>query len=543
LNPHHTPFALIVLTALWAPGAVATQEAAQPAAAEATGIVFVDKDRDGTRDEGETGLEGVRVSNGRQIVKTDAEGRYRLPIDDDDILFVIKPRNYMTPVDEDNLPRFHYIHKPAGSPASKFPGVEPTGPLPASVDFPLHERPEPEIFRALFFGDTQPRDIKEVEYIAHDVIEQVIGEKAHGASFGVTLGDIVFNDLSVMDPLNKAIALIGIPWYNVLGNHDTNHDARTDAASDETFERIYGPAYYSFDHGPAHFLVLDDVMWKHDDATGKASYTGGLGPEQMEFIRNDLALIPEDQLVVLMMHIPLVDVEDRQELYRLIERRPATLSVSAHTHFLEHVFIDAKDGWQGPQPHHHVVNVTVCGSWWAGAPDENGIPHTTMRDGSPNGYSVFTFDGNKYSIDFRAARRPADHQMNVFAPQEVPVDAPEPAEVVVNVFAGSERSEVEMRVAPAGPWVPLARVAREDPFYKAMKELEAGPKPPPGRALPQLILSPHIWVGRLPAGLPVGTHSIQVRATDMFGQTYYDRRTIRVAPSSSVAPVDEQAGN
>ncbi len=41
------------------------------------------------------------------------------------------------------------------------------------------------------------------------------------------------------------------------------------------------------------------------------------------------------------------------------------------------------------------------------APDEKGIPHTTMRDGALNGYSVFTFDGQKYDIEFHApAGRP-----------------------------------------------------------------------------------------------------------------------------------------
>src|SRR5690606_31064324 len=137
--------------------------------------------------------------------------------------------------------------------------------------------------------------------------------------------DVVFDDLAVIDPLKRAVALLGIPWYNVLGNHDTNQDVDDDAHSDETWERHFGPSYYSFDHGPVHFLVLDDVRW-HVDDNGRRRYAGGLGPEQMEFIRNDLAMIPEDQLVVLMMHIPLMQVEDRQELYDLIAKRPFSMS-------------------------------------------------------------------------------------------------------------------------------------------------------------------------------------------------------------------------
>jgi hypothetical protein len=179
-----------------------TSTASQDSPTTASGVVFHDRDRDAERDEDEEGIPGVKVSNGREIVATDGDGRYDLPIDDDTILFVINPRGWMTPVNEDNLPRFSFILKPAGSPESRFPGVEPTGPLPDSVDFALRPQAEPEVFLALFFGDTQPRDVKEVEYIAHDVIEPILGEEIN-ASFGVTLGDIVFEDLSVMAPRTR----------------------------------------------------------------------------------------------------------------------------------------------------------------------------------------------------------------------------------------------------------------------------------------------------------------------------------------------------
>ena len=47
-----------------------------------------------------------------------------LEVSDDTILFVIKPRGFMTPVDENRLPKFYYIHKPHGSPEGlKYAGV------------------------------------------------------------------------------------------------------------------------------------------------------------------------------------------------------------------------------------------------------------------------------------------------------------------------------------------------------------------------------------------------------------------------------------
>ncbi|WP_197356373.1 calcineurin-like phosphoesterase C-terminal domain-containing protein [Aureliella helgolandensis] len=494
----------------------------------ATGYVYHDLNGNQTREAGEVGLEGIKVSNGRDIVTTDAEGRYEIGVDEDTIVFVIKPRGFISPLNELNLPQFYYIHKPAGSPASAFPGVSPTGALPESVDFALQSNEEPSQFKALLFGDTQPRNVQEVEYMAHDIVEQVVAENAHGASLGVTLGDIVFNDLSVFGPHNQAVALIGIPWFNVIGNHDINLDAADDRHSDETFESHYGPSYYSFDYGTVHFLALDDVMWHGPEEGRRGNYTGGLGEAQMEFIRNDLKMIPEDQLVVLMMHIPLVDVEDRQELYRLIEQRPFAMSMSAHTHYLRHRFIGQEDGWMGPEPHHHLVNVTVCGSWWRGTPDELGIPNATMSDGGPNGYSIISFDGTDYDLEFRAARRPENHQMNIYLPQEIAtIDAITTA-VVVNVFNGSEKSTTRMRILPDGEWKPMERVDGVDPFYTDMKKLEAGPFPLPGTPLPGPSITDHLWRAFLPAVLPVGTHMVEVETTDMDGHVYTDHESLRV---------------
>lgn len=505
------------------------QEAKASASDMARGTVFDDRNGNGQRDDGEPGIAEIRVSNGTDIVLTDDQGRYSLSVDDDEIIFVIKPRGWATPLNANNLPQFFYIHKPAGSPATfKFAGVDPTGPLPESIDFPLHRQEETDKFKAIMFGDPQPRDVTEVEYIAHDVLEQIIAEEAHDAAFGVTLGDIVFDDLSIMEPLNQAIALIGIPWYNVIGNHDLNLDAEDDEQSDETFERIYGPAYYSFDYGPAHFLVLDDVVW-HGAKDGKRGhYHGGLGEKQMEFIRNDLAMIPPEQLVVLMMHIPLKEVADRQQLYRMIEQRPATVSISAHKHYMEHQLIGEEDGWQGPKRHHHIINVTVGGSWWRGKKDERGIPHATMSDGGPNGYTIMEFDGSDYSLEMRAASRPANYQMNIYAPEVVSQSDLATTVVLANVFNGSERSEVSLRVGKEGQWRSMEQIKTTDPAFVAEKEREEKLEDRTWTSLPGAYKTPHIWRGNLPPNLPVGTHMIEVRAKDMWGKTVVDRQIIRV---------------
>ena len=496
----------------------------------ATGMVYLDHNNNQTFDTGDAPLAGVKISNGRQITTSNEQGRYQLSVDTDDILFVIKPRGMRTPLSKEMLPQFYYVHKPQGSPESRFLGVEPTGPLPESVDFPLYQQAEPDQFRALLFGDTQPRNQQEVDYIAHDVVEELIGSNA---SFGVTLGDIVFDDLMIFKAMNQTIGLIGIPWYNVIGNHDLNREAKHDHHSDETFESIYGPAYYSFDYGPVHFLVLDDVEWFIPEGNDQGSYRGGFGKQQMEFIRNDLARIPEKQLVVLLMHIPLLDVHDRHELYRLIEKRPFCMSISGHTHTHEHRYITKKDGWMGPEPHHHVINVTVSGSWWSGLPDERGIPHTIMADGAPNGYSMISFDGTNYKLDFKAAGRPAEYQMQIHAPEMVSVDKLAQTTVYANVFNGSERSQVEMRLA-TGDWIRMDQTREIDPSFQKVFDAEAAILGESNQwlKLPTPQESSHLWKAQLPVEAKVGTQLLHVRSVDSHDRVHTSQRIIRIVPNS-----------
>lgn len=514
-----------------------------------TGFVFLDSNGNQVMDNNEKGLPDVRVSNGIEVIKTDAKGKYSLIVTDDIIIFVIKPRGYMTPVDENLLPKFYYIHKPHGSPEGlKYAGVEPTGPLPKSIDFPLYEQPEPDIFKVLVFGDTQPRNMREIEWLAHDVIEEVIGTDA---VFGLSLGDLVGDNLNLFLPLCEVIATIGLPWYNVYGNHDMNRLATEDKYADETYERVFGPTCYSYDWGPVHFINIDNVKFQPEKKDSPPYYSE-VGERQLTFIQNDLAFVPNDQLVVISMHIPLTEMRDVKKLMEMLSTRPNTLTLSAHTHFQRDYFIGPEHGWQHEKNHHHHNHVTTSGSWWQGTLDEIGIPHTTMRDGAPNGYGIFTFSGNQYSIRFKAARRPSDYQMNIWTPWEVTQSETGNTDILVNVFGGTKRSKVEFRLEHNGKWNQMTYSPQKDPYFKALKERDDtyhierkinttiresiklmlkddSELPQRGKRLSFGVpKSYHIWQAKLPENISKGTHIIYVRTTDMFGQTFNGRRIIRV---------------
>lgn len=486
----------------------------------ARGVVFNDLNKNGIRDANEKGLRGVCVSNGSLVVQTDAEGRYELPVEGDETcLFVIKPTNWTPPLNENNIMQFHYFHKPEGSQGLKVPGLPPSGDLPDSIDFPLSQQREPTRFKVLMLGDPQTTNFQQVAFYAHDVLAELVGTDA---AFGVALGDIV-NDRPLMFEDNvAAVSTVGIPWHHVFGNHDRNFDAPDYASYDDTYNRVVGPSHYSFNWGGVHFVVLNNIH-----SLGGHSYEGRLTQEQLDFLKSDLAFVPEKQLVVLMSHIPLNETKNREDLFRLIEQRPHTFSISAHNHVIKHFFFDEKQGWRGAKPHHHFVCPTSCGSWWSGVPDEVGIPHAMMGDGAPNGYVTATFDGNEYSFEFKAARFPADYQMNIFAPSELPLTEAATTEVVVNVFIGSRRSQVEMRVGEQDEWRPMAQFAGHDPYFRQLKDMEEK-HALPGSKLPAPNRTEHLWKATLPESIKPGVHLIRVRTVDLFGHRYEASRAVFV---------------
>ena len=495
----------------------------------ARGIIYEDLNTDGKFNEGDRPRANVKISNGKEIVLTDENGRYELPVGNDSAVFVIKPSGFTTPLDENKLPKFYYLHKPDGSPQLKYPGVKPTGPLPQSIDFPLYKQSEPEDFKILLFGDPQPRNHNEVDYITRDVVTELIGDKS---SFGVTLGDIAFDNLETFETLNQSIALIGIPWYNVIGNHDLNLDAKSRANINETFEATYGPSYYSFDYGQVHFVVLDNIDWAvPSNRIPRYHFKSKFGQRQLEFLKTDLEMIPKDQMLVLLMHVPIIGTADKAEVFKLIQDRPYSVSISGHTHDHRHLFLGPEDGFNGKQKHHHIVNVAVSGSWWSGAKNDNGIPHTTMPDGGPNGYSIMNFSKDGYKLDYKAAGAPASEQMRIFIPTKIATDQPEPQDVWVNVFNGSEQSTVEMSI-DGGDWAKLEKQMKVDPYYVGIVARDAGTVP----KLSKPVVCRHLWLGKLPTDLQPGAHLVRVKTTDRHGRTYQSHRSVRVTepPKDSI---------
>ena len=492
--------------------------AAGVAASSATvrGVVFEDRNGNGVRDAGEPGIAGVAVSDGTVVALTDAEGRYEFAAQDGATLFVIKPRGWRPPASAQNLPQFYRRVAP--------------GTTATAVDFPLLKNEEADHFRVLLLTDPQPASLKEVGYFDRTIIDGLAG--THDIAFSVTLGDVIYDRHELYAPLTAAMARIGLPSYQVPGNHDLDLGAASDRGATASFEQAYGPSTYAFHYGRVLFVALNDVRF-----LGGPRYIGGLREDQFVVLENLLRVTPRDVLVVLMMHIPwfypnpsnaeTFRVADRARLFALLQDRPHNLWLSGHTHYQRHVFYGAADGWYGAEPLHEYNVAAACGSFWGGPPDASGIPVATMADGTPHGYGILTVDGAAVRLDYRAARHAANDQIGLYAPMAV---KPHTGYIsyYANVFNGHDGWKVESRVDGLA-WNGMRRVIDWDPAYAKLyldQDTQATPLATP--RLPDPVVCYHLWRSYLPADLAAGTHVIEVRATDPAGQVFTAKREVKV---------------
>ena len=524
------------------------------------GVVFDDHDYDGVRDPGEQGVPGVKVSDSIRIVTTDAEGRYVLPVVDGRSVFMIKPPGYEAGRRNNGLPDYWRNVRTTPGPELKYGGipVQPT----LCKDFPLAKIDRINILRdesrlrVAVFADPQVKSMVDVDYYKHDIVGSVLADQilqegvmsADGtveryisegapADLGLTLGDVVNDDLSLYPALNEVTAGLGASWLHAPGNHDLDFDAGNDADSLLTFRNTYGPDTFAWEERQATFIVLDDVVYRPGR---QPAYIGGLRGDQFGFLQAYLPTVPKDRLLVVAMHIPLFEPDgrdtfrdaDRERLFALLDDFPHVLLLSGHSHTQQHVFHGVGTGWHGAEPLHEYNVGAACGAFWSGVKGADGIPDTTMADGTPNGYATLIVTGHgEYELAWHAAGLPDDdaiwpppsrpdddpsvtQAMALHAPNVLRRGAYPAAGVYANVFMGMDDTRVEYRIDD-GEWQLMRRTSRPDPRLLAENVRDDAATTLRGydRA-PEAEPSTHLWRGALPTDMEVGEHRIEVRAFD-----------------------------
>ena len=466
------------------------------------------------------GIPGVEVSNGREVVVTDSAGHYAVPPGPEPI-FVIQPSGWTFPSAPKNLPPFY--HAEGG-------------------DFILSHTPEDPAFKFLVFTDTQPANAKEGLYFQKTLVDPRKGKS--GCAFGITLGDIVYDRPDLFPAMQDAVGQIGIPWHAIPGNHDTNVLAGSEKEAVSAYENAYGPSTYAFRYAHVTFLALDDVRPR-----GGPRYVGGFTPDQFTFMQAVLKRTSPDDLVVLLIHIPLFPdplgadsfrAADRARLFALLKDRTHLLVLSSHTHVQRHVLHDEADGWAGTSPLHEYNVAAACGGFWGGVPNADGIPPATMWDGTPPGCAVVSVTGTAYALDYEPSEFPADHQLGLYVPKVV---APHLGYVgaYANVYNAYKAWKIEARV-DAHAWGPMNSIVGWDPTYTAaFMAQDSGPNPAVGNRLPDPVLCYHLYRAYLPPDLDVGQHHFEVRATDPQGKVFTQMTDFQVA-ARDTAPREKVTG-
>jgi hypothetical protein len=419
-------------------------------------------------------LQGVVVSDGYTVMATDKKGRYEFDIHPDaTTVFISTPAGYEF-VNENGIAR-HYKMLSAN------PGF----------DFelkPLKRNDHEHSF--VIWADPQVKNDKDVQKMmtqsVPDVQKWVAGAGKGALLHGITVGDIVWDELHLFADYSKAVAQMGIPFFQCIGNHDMDYNKGGDERSDDSFQQAFGPTWYSFNRGKVHYVVMDDVRYLGKDR----EYDGHISKAQLDWLQKDLSFVPKDHLLIICVHIPVHNgIKNNKELYPLLEGRNVHI-MSGHTHYHRNVITG------NIYEHNHG---TVCGAWWTGP---------ICGDGTPCGYGVYNVKGTELQWHYQSTGEDATHQMKIFTNE---LD-PNQKQVLVNIWNHDPAWKTEYMVDGVHKGA-LEQIEGFDPLaYQTL----LGPDLPKPRGFAEPRKTEHLFKAIVPAS----AKEVKIVATDRFGKRF-----------------------
>ncbi len=344
-------------------------------------------------------LQDVVVSDGLNCFKTGEDGKFYLAADlaSTEYVIVSTPSEYSAPVKDGHAIFWKALKDCIKGSDGKY-----------SVDFTLEKISTPERYTVFIFGDPQPRSssagLDKVGYSSLDCCTDMYRDmKEYAATlkgrkvYGIGLGDIVHQNLSLLTQYKKGMATTGITTYNVIGNHDQAHVLeQSDEEASKGFEAQMGPVNYSFNLGGMHYLMLDNMI---APGPGSGKYSDecitGITDKIWQWIQNDLALVPTTTPLMVCAHSPMMRTQggsDRSgqhlgDLRNLLSKYPKAYVWAGHTHATFNYVNTAN-----PVIESHTLT-RVTGALW--------INEYQGSNGTPRGYVVFDYDNGNVSWKFK----------------------------------------------------------------------------------------------------------------------------------------------
>lgn len=424
---------------------------------------------------GGKGVEGVVVSDGFSVVQTGRNGSYEMTLTpQSEHVFISTPSGYAFP--QQSFLAHHYSEVAESVQELNFE-IEKLSADDSKHQFIIWA--DPQVKNATDVAKMMSQSVPDVQAYLKS---QTAGTLIHG----ITVGDIVWDVHSLFANYNNAVLQCGIPFFQVLGNHDMDYNKGDDTMSDDTFKKTYGPSYYSFNRGQVHYVVLDDVLYLGSDR----NYKGSITQQQLDWLKKDLSFVSKEKLIVLSVHIPVHSgVDNRQALYDVLEGYNVHI-MSGHTHNNRNVINN--------NVYEH-VHGTLCGAWWTGP---------VCEDGTPSGYGIYEVDGTELKWQYKSVGHPLDYQMST----QVYTNSNGEKEVQANVWNWDKDWKVEWWADDVYKGA-VASVAAFDPQTVTLYK---GDQLPKGRVFVEPRKSDHMF----PVVPPQGTQQVKFVATDRFGRKY-----------------------
>lgn len=363
------------------------------------------------------GIEGVAVSDGYSVVKTDKNGVYQFESNRyARYVFISIPSEYKVPMDKNMKPAF-YKNGISRNTTNR-------------NDFILDPLTENEDnFTLIAIGDPQVKTSAHISRYKNETIADIRStlnvNQAKGRytkAYAVTLGDIVHDTPNLWDAMVETMQNVKIgsgylPVFQCIGNHDHNAKASSDLSATTEYVDYYGPTDYSFNRGKVHVVVMDNIVCTTTNGS-TWTYDAGFSKSQYNWLKADLDAVRNkaDMMVILCCHIPFrggsnsggsnvnKDKYYAETLALLKEFNEAHIMIG-HTHYPQnyrHTGYTSKNGL----PIYEHVHGGACGGWWS----------SNMNvDGAPNGYSIYEIEGNHMKNWLaKSTGFPEDFQMRVY---------------------------------------------------------------------------------------------------------------------------------
>jgi len=356
-------------------------------------------------------LEGIVVTDGRQCVKTDAEGRFAMESDLDEARFVylslpagaiIAPGNH--PIPYKRIPRYCKAVK---------------------ANFTLDLMPATPDYTVLMIADPQVRPYdwdNSMETWGDRVAPDANAFIASCTSpvYSINLGDLVYNEMYAWDDYMDIAATIQCPTFNVIGNHDYDQETLFETEQGNVyFETYVGPEHYSFDLGNIHYVVLNTILYDIQGDIKKYHY--GLDNRALAWLAADLAFVPKEKVVVTCSHHNPFKTPNKsphgshnvyslnyQEYLNLLSPYKEVYAWNGHNH--ENFYYNYK----GKETKHGAPNIQCISV--ARATGALRFNRELGAKGEPQGYMVLNVQGDSLNWYYKGVGTGQDYQIRAYAP-------------------------------------------------------------------------------------------------------------------------------